>query len=58
MKNKLKQFLCGIRTGHVLSDLDRECKYDETDETFIIKETCCKCGKKFSFKAHKSKFGL
>lgn len=58
MKAKLRQFLCGIFTGHILNDIDRKCDYNEKDKTFTITEHCSKCGKKFSFTAPESKFGL
>lgn len=58
MRIKLKQTLCGIFTGHRLNDTDRECKYNEKDKTFTITETCCKCGKKFSFTVPEKNFGL
>lgn len=56
--NKAKQFLCGLFTGHCLKDTDRKCEYNEEDKTFTITETCCRCGKKFSFTEHEKKFGL
>lgn len=58
MNDRIKQFLCGLFTSHRLNDTDRECKYNDKDKTFTITETCCKCGKKFSFTAPERNFGL
>lgn len=54
---KLKQFLCGL-TGHKFKSGDTYCKYDEIDCTFTIMETCCRCGKKYSFIAPEEDFGF
>ena len=55
--NKLKQFLCGL-TNHKFKSNDTDCKYDDVNKTCTITETCCKCGKKFSFTAPSKNFGM
>lgn len=57
MKNKLKQFLCGL-AHHKFKDTDTKCQYDSEKDEYTITETCCRCGKKFSFSAPAKKFGL
>lgn len=56
---KLKQFICGLTNHYFLSN-DTECKHDETNNTYTITitETCCKCGKKYSFTVPAKNFGL
>lgn len=54
---RIKQFLCGL-TNHKFKSKDTECKHNEADNTFTITETCCKCGKRFSFTAPSKNFGL
>lgn len=56
-RTKLKQSLCGLTNHYFLSN-DTECKYDKTNKTYTITETCCKCGKKYSFTAPAKNFGL
>jgi hypothetical protein len=57
MINKIKQFLCGL-TNHKFKSNDTDCKYDDANKTCTITETCCKCGKKFSFTAPSKNFGM
>ena len=54
---KIKQFLCGL-TNHKFKSNDTDCKYDDVNKTCTITETCCKCGKKFSFTAPSKNFGI
>ena len=54
---RIKQFLCGLK-NHKFKSEDTECKHDEVNKTFTITETCCRCGKKFSFTAPSKNFGL
>lgn len=58
MITTIKQFFCGLIIGHRLNNTDRKCKYNEEDKTLTITESCCKCGKKFTFTSHEGKFGL
>lgn len=58
MIKNMKQFLCGLFTGHILNDADRKCEYNEEDKTLTITEYCSRCGKKFSFTEPENKFGL
>ena len=55
--NKLKQFLCGL-TNHKFKSSDTDCKYDDSNNTVTITETCCKCGKKFSYTTSSKNFGM
>lgn len=55
---KMKQFLCGVFTNHKFMDRDTESKYNSDTCEITITATCCRCGKKFSFTEHESKFGL
>ncbi len=55
---KIKQFLCGILTHHRFRDGEMERNYNSDTHEITITETCCRCGKKFFFTAHESKFGL
>jgi hypothetical protein len=55
--SRIKQFLCGI-TYHKFLSKDTESKYDPKNKTITITETCCKCGKKFSFTAPAKNFGI
>lgn len=53
----LKQFLCGIFTQHSFK-AGTESSYNPITCEYTIIETCCRCGKKFSFTVHESKIGL
>lgn len=55
--SKIKQFLCGL-TNHKFKSNDTDCKYDSVNKTYTITETCCRCGKKFSFAAPAKNFGI
>lgn len=55
---KIKQFLCGLFTNHRFNSFDTDCHYNKEEKTFTITETCCRCGKKFSFTAPEKNFGL
>lgn len=57
MKTKIKQLLCGI-TQHQFKSVDTDSKYDNEKDTITITETCCRCGKQFSFTAPSRCFGL
>lgn len=57
MTNKLKQFLCGL-TNHKFKSSDTDCKYDDVNKICAITETCCRCGKKFSFTTPSKNFGM
>lgn len=57
MKTKLKQFLCGI-ARHKFRSTDVDCQYNVEDDTFTVTQTCCRCGKQFSFTAPSENFGL
>lgn len=58
MNNNLKQFLCGLMTGHSFKDKDTVCEYNDEDKTCMVTETCYRCGKKFSFTAPSKSFGI
>lgn len=58
MKRRIRQFLCGLFTNHRFNSSDTDCHYNEKEKTFTITETCCKCGKSFSFTASEENFGL
>lgn len=32
MRENIKQFLCGLFTGHILNDIDRKCQYNEKEK--------------------------
>ena len=55
---RLKQFLCGIFINHSFRSGEMQSDYNHSTHEITITETCCICGKKFSFTAHESKFGL
>ena len=55
---KIKQFLCGIFINHSFRSSDTKSIYNDETHTFTITETCCKCGKQFSFTTHEKNFGL
>ena len=57
MKQKIKQFLCGLRQ-HKFQSVDTDCKINDKNNTVTITETCCRCGKQFSFTTDKKNFGL
>lgn len=54
---KIRQFLCEI-TQHKFKSVDKHCYYNANDDTFTITETCCRCGKQFSFTASSECFGI
>ena len=58
MNNNLKQFLCGLMNRHSFKLNETVCKYDDENKTCTITETCCRCGKKFSFTAPSKNFGI
>ena len=42
---RIKQFLCGIFTGHVLFDKNLEIRYDEKEKQYVFRNVCLRCGK-------------
>lgn len=56
--SKIIQFLCGLAGNHKFKSNDTDCQYDDANETYTITETCCKCGKKFSFTTLSKNFGI
>lgn len=54
----MKRIACFLTGGHKFKDRDTECRYDNGIKLYTITETCCKCGKKFSFSAPSKNFGL
>ena len=57
MKLRIKQFICGL-FNHKFNSIDTVCKYNGKEDTYTITETCCRCGKQFSFSAQSKNFGL
>lgn len=53
--NKICCFLTG---GHKFQAGTTEIECDDDNKTCKVTETCCKCGKKFSFTATYKQFGM
>lgn len=45
--NKIKQFLCGLFTGHNIVRYGDDIIYDEEKGDFVIEHRCSRCGKEF-----------
>lgn len=56
MYGKIKQFLCGLFVGHRFRSIDTQVCHNPINRTYTIIETCCKCGKVFSFTANEENF--
>ena len=53
---KIKEFMCGL-FGHCFREPSSS-EYNSKTHKITVSQTCSRCGKKFSFTAHESKFGL
>ena len=49
MRERIKQFMCGVFTNHSLADANLQSKLNKSDGTYTFTNTCCNCGKKLSF---------
>jgi len=53
---KVKEFLCGL-FGHCFREPSTS-DYNSKTHEITVSQICSRCGKKLSFTAHESKFGL
>lgn len=58
MKVSVKRIKCFLTGGCKFRSTDTVAKCDNKTKTVTITETCCKCGKQYSFTATYKQFGM